>query len=404
MFTFLLIAFRFWSKVNRCVYLRVFYEKVKMKAIGSLVLGVTLMGCSVFGTSPDSKRISKYQDSKNFDGEQKVFKNRRQGLIQEMWDRNMSLKNIFSFFKERKNAQPNFKLPEVKPDMEKFLQDDGELKTIWFGHSSFLLNMNGKIILVDPVFSNAASPVSFAVNRFQAPILSLEELPEIDYILISHDHYDHLDMESIKFFKDKKTPFITPLGVGSHIEGWGIAANRIIEKDWWQDFEQDGIKFIATPAQHFSGRGLFDRNETLWASWVIQSKDHNVYFSGDSGYDVHFKDIGDKYGPFDVAFLESGQYNEKWEEVHMLPKDAVKAYKDLKAKKYFPIHWGMFVLAYHTWFDPIEQLFNLSIQNDVNLVTPKIGQMVNLKEDFQNELWWQPKVTSINLSGKPLRL
>jgi L-ascorbate metabolism protein UlaG (beta-lactamase superfamily) len=356
-----------------------------------LLILFLITGCGAMGTNPDEDRITKFKKSKNYDAKENVFVNRRPKLIEQMWSKNMSFSNFYKFFKGVADARPKEKMPEIKPDMQEFLRPSKDLKAIWFGHSSFLLNMDGKIILVDPVFSGSAAPISFMVKRFQGPVLGLKELPTIDYVLISHDHYDHLDMESIKFFEDKKTQFITPLGVGAHIEGWGIDPERIVEKDWWQEEVFEGVKFIATPAQHFSGRGLFDRNKTLWASWVIQSENHNIYFSGDSGYDIHFKEIGEKLGPFDVAFLESGQYNEKWEEVHMLPKQALQAYTDLGAKKYFPVHWGMFVLAMHTWYDPMEQLFKLSKGKDVNLVVPKIGQIVNFSEQFINEPWWSPK-------------
>ena len=266
---------------------------------------------------------------------------------------------------------------------------NSQTRFIWFGHSSFLLNMEGKIILVDPVLSDSAAPVSFLVQRFQAPVLKLEELPEIDYIIISHDHYDHLDMETVKFFADKKAEFITPLGVGEHIKSWGIEKSRVSEMDWWQETQRDQIKIIATPAQHFSGRGLVKQNHTLWASWVIQSSKHNVYFSGDTGYDIHFKDIGEKYGPFDIAFIENGQYNPQWEEVHMLPEQAAQAYFDLKAKKFFPIHWGMFELSLHSWYEPIVKISELGEKRDIDIVAPRIGEMISVNDELETANWWQ---------------
>ena len=295
------------------------------------------------------------------------------------------------WIKGAKDTIPEEKLVEEKPDLNEFLKPADDIKTIWVGHSTFLLNMNGVIILVDPVFSKSAAPVNFLVRRFQDPVLRLEELPEIDYILISHDHYDHLDMQSIKHFKSTQAKFVTPLGVGSHLKGWGIAEDRIVEKDWWASANFEDIKFIATPAQHFSGRGFSDKNETLWASWVIQTKDHKVYFSGDSGYDTHFKDIGDKYGPFDVAFIESGQYNKMWQAVHMLPKESVKAFKDLKATKYFPVHWGMFKLAMHAWYEPVEKLYQYSKTENFELIAPRLGQVVNINSPKPLETWWKQK-------------
>ena len=371
------------------------WKKITKIVIGGTISIIFLIqiisGCSSMGSDLEDKRIKKYSTSNNYDVKNEKFVNRKSGIIEKMTKENMSVSVILDFLKKRKGSAPDRLLPQLKPNMENFLKPSKDLKTIWFGHSSFLLNMDWIIILVDPVFSGAAAPVKFLVRRFQAPALSLEELPEIDYVLISHDHYDHLDMDSIKFFRDKNTQFITPLGVGAHLEGWGIEPKRIIEKDWWEETSLEKIKFIATPAQHFSGRGLFDRNCTLWASWVIQSENNNIYFSGDSGYDIHFKNIGAKYGPFDVAFLESGQYNKNWKQVHMLPTQAAQAYRDLKAKKYFPVHWGMFVLSTHTWYDPIKQLFKISKQHGLNLIVPKLGQIVNLSKDFNNEYWWESR-------------
>lgn len=362
-----------------------------MKKWLACILPISLLnlGCTSFGNSPSDKEIQKYKLSNNFSKENSEFQNRRPKLVEEMYKKNMSLKAILKFlFTQQEGAAPDGNLPEVKPDLTKFLAQKDGLYSIWFGHTTFLLNIEGKIILVDPVFSDNASPVSFTTKRFQKPVLSLEELPEIDYVLISHDHYDHLDMKTIKYLKNKDLKFVTPLGVGEHLKYWGVNGENIIEKDWWESFATDDVEFIATPAQHFSGRGLFDRNKTLWASWVIRSKKHSVYFSGDSGYDTHFKDIGEKYGPFDVAFLETGQYNEKWAEVHMLPDQGVKAYKDLKAKKYFPVHWGMFILAMHKWNDPMFDLFKAGESQEVNFVVPKFGEIVNLNENYQINKWW----------------
>lgn len=365
----------------------------------AIVVGVLLLsGCSSFGTRPNEKEKKRFRQSKQFNSKEGVFQNRRPGIIKEMKKRAMSWKVIKEFFSAGKDRVPADKLPEVKPDIDHFLANSENIKVIWFGHSSFLLNVDGKIILVDPVFSNSASPVSWMVQRFQKPVLELNELPEIDYILISHDHYDHLDMDSIKFFIEKKAHFIAPLGVGSHLRGWGVPSDRVVERDWWETESFDGIEFVATPAQHFSGRDGIHENETLWASWVIKTNKHSIYFSGDSGYDTHFKEIGDKYGPFDVAFLETGQYDEKWREVHMLPDEGAAAYKDLKAKKYFPVHWAMFELALHKWYDPIEKLFKFSKEGQIDLVAPKIGQLVHINQETHLEVWWKSKVSELSSS------
>ncbi|MFK8139360.1 MAG: MBL fold metallo-hydrolase [Bdellovibrionales bacterium] len=347
------------------------------------------MSYSSLGTSPDQNSIETFEQSENFDKESGQFVNRRPGLIKEMHKRMFNLKMLKDWLGGQSHRVPKEKLPSVRPNLEEFKKDPERLKLVWFGHSTFLLNVEGKMVLFDPVFSGSASPLPFVVSRFQEPALSLEELPEIDYIVISHDHYDHLDMKSIKFFVNKKAIFITPLGVGSHLQGWGIEANRIEEKDWWDSYVADGIRFIATPAQHFSGRKGVDGNKTLWASWVVQSANHNIYFSGDSGYDEHFKSIGEKLGPFDIAFLENGQYNEMWKEVHLLPEDTLKAFEDLNASRLFPVHWGMFNLSFHSWFDPIDEIYSLTKEKNYKLVSPVMGQVVDVKADIEFDTWWK---------------
>lgn len=366
--------------------------KVVFVLAGFLILiigGLMLTGCSAFGTRPDSKYEAKLEASPHYDKKAHKFVNRRQQVLDDNRKEAMSFSTFKEWFSKGVDRSPIKPLPQVKPDLVEFMKPSDEIKTIWFGHSTFLLNLNGKIVLVDPVFSGSASPFSFMVKRFQKPALELSELPPVDYVVISHDHYDHLDMESMKFFKDKAaTKFVTPLGVGSHLIGWGIEANRITELDWWQTHQESGIDFIATPAQHFSGRDGIHDNTTLWASWVIRTDKHNIYFSGDSGYDTHFKEIGEKYGPFDLAFIENGQYNIKWHAVHMLPEQSVQAYFDLKAKRYFPVHWGMFELAFHSWYEPIMKISEASKVRGINLVSPKLGETIVINDHYVNKEWW----------------
>ncbi len=283
---------------------------------------------------------------------------------------------------------PQSKLPEVKPDLFKFLIRSEEFKFIWFGHSTLLFNLDGQIILIDPVFSGSASPFSFLFKRFQPPALKLAELPHINTILLSHDHYDHLDKETIKFFKDKSVNFIVPLGVGDYLEKWGIKVSRIRELSWGESTKQGTIVFTATPAQHFSGRGPFDRNKTLWASWVIKGEHENIFFSGDSGYDAHFKDIGNRFGPFQYAFLENGQYNERWPDVHMQPEDTIQAFVDLNAQTLIPIHWGMFDLSLHHWSEPIVRLSKFTKAWHIPMITPRLGEVIETF-NYKSEDWWE---------------
>ena len=206
-------------------------------------------------------------------------------------------------------------------------------------------------------------------------------------------------METIKFCKDKQTTFITPLGFGGHITGWGIDPLRVVEKNWWESIKFDDLEFISTPAQHFSGRTGLKANNTLWSSWVIRNETSNIYFSGDSGYNKHFKDIGDLYGPFDMAYMETGQYNERWAESHMLPHEGIKAFKDLRAKRYFPIHWAMFDLSLHTWDEPIKEITKLAKEADVTVITPKIGQLFKVDEHLYYSKWWLKTQEEVVLSN-----
>ena len=296
------------------------------------------------------------------------------------------------FFFDDNQRVPKKRLPETVPDLKNFLEKSDHLKVIWLGHSTLLINLGGTIILLDPIFSVAASPVPFVVKRFQPPVIKLTDLPHIDYVVISHDHYDHLDRDTVKYFKDKKTLFLAPLGVGSHLKGWGISKERITELDWWDEVKKEGITFTATPAQHFSGRGLFNHNRTLWAGWVLEKGPHKVFFSGDSGYDTHFKKIGEKLGPFELVFLDIGQYNVLWKDVHLFPKEVPKAYFDLKAKYLIPIHWAMFEIAMHPWFEPGEKLGEKAKEKGINLLTPKIGQIIELGKKQDTNFWWKPLI------------
>jgi L-ascorbate metabolism protein UlaG (beta-lactamase superfamily) len=268
---------------------------------------------------------------------------------------------------------------------------DSTFKITWFGHSAILLQIDGKNILIDPMLGNAASPLPFMTKRFPYDqSLSLESLPEIDAIIISHDHYDHLDYKTILFFKERVNHFYTPLGVGSHLRSWGVDGLKITELDWWQSVNFEGLQFIAAPARHFSGRSIKDRNKTQWASWVILGEKEKIYFSGDSGYGPHFREIGEKYGPFDFAMLECGQYNERWEAIHMMPEQTVQAALDLKCKSMMPIHWGAFNLSLHSWTDPVERVTEAASNHSVDVVVPLIGRRFSpLDDTITTEQWWR---------------
>ena len=263
------------------------------------------------------------------------------------------------------------------------------LRVTWVGHSSLLIEIDGKRILTDPVWSNRVSFSQFVgPKRFFQPPIALADLPPLDAVIVSHDHYDHLDSETIKFFKGKKTPFYCSLGVCQYLVKWGVEENYITEMDWGDSaMIGDNMVLTATPARHFSGRGMFNRNETLWSSFVIKGPNHNIFFGADSGWFNGFQDIGATYGPFDLTMLEVGAYGKHWPDIHMGPDHASNAHIALKGKVMMPIHWGTFNLALHDWFEPIEKLVAFAQQKNMELFVPEPGKPTEVAA--YNSEWWK---------------
>ncbi|MDB5029514.1 MBL fold metallo-hydrolase [Mucilaginibacter sp.] len=265
------------------------------------------------------------------------------------------------------------------------------LRITWVGHSSLLIEIDGRTILTDPVWSQRVSFVQWmGPKRFFRPPIALSDLPPLDAIIVSHDHYDHLDKETIKFFAGTDIPFYCSLGVGQHLEKFGIVKNYITEMDWGDSvmINHDCV-ITAAPARHFSGRGIFRRNETLWSSFIIKGKKHNIFFGADSGYFPGFKEIGELYGPFDLTILEIGAYGEYWPDIHMGPDNASNAHVALKGKLMMPIHWGTFNLALHDWFEPIEKLQQYAADKKIELFVPEPGKPTEVTGAY-NSGWWKP--------------
>jgi len=295
------------------------------------------------------------------------------------------------FLKKVDRKIPTDIIPSVKTNLHEIPLDQDIM--VWFGHSSYYIQLAGKRFLIDPVFSGNASPIYGTTKAFPGTdIYTVDDIPEIDYLLITHDHYDHLDYKTIMQLKPKIKKIITALGVGSHFEFWKFPVENIIERDWHEKIILDeNLTLYTTPSRHFSGRSI-NRCNTLWTSFVLETKDFKMYLGGDSGYDSHFKEIGDKFGPFDIALIDNGQYNPAWKYIHNLPEDVVKAMKDLNAKRVFPVHSSKFALALHAWDEPLIKVTELNAhsENPIPLITPRIGELVELKNENQIfQQWWK---------------
>lgn len=358
--------------------------------IASLTGATTLVGILFLNLSPQfgAKYSGTYADrirrSPNFKSGR--FQNISQTTITKEY-RSRTL----SYFTNG-NKVPDWSIPVVKIEPGYFnRQQDSLTKITWFGHSAALLEIDGKRIFLDPMLRSVTGPFPLlGSKRFNDTLpLPVDLLPQLDAVLISHDHYDHLDYESIVKLKDKAHMFYVPLGVGAHLRSWGIESDKITELDWWDNVSLGGLTLVSTPARHFSGRGVLDTYSTLWCSWVIKGKKTTVFFGGDSGYDQTFKRIGDAYGPFDFTMLECGQYDTQWPEIHMMPEEVVQANIDLKGRLLMPIHWGAFKIALHPWDEPVERLLKKAKEMGVNVTTPIIGESVVLGKSEPTYVWWK---------------
>lgn len=339
-----------------------------------------------FGKQPSGKRKERIQLSPNF----------KNGAFQNLnhtpnFSEGVTFASVlYEFlFKKKIRRIPTDLIPSKKTNLNTL--DLNENALIWFGHSSYFLQLHGKRILVDPVLSGAASPIASTTPSFKgSDVYTPDELPEIDFLFLSHDHWDHLDHKTVKQLKPKVKLVITGLGTGQHLERWGYEPNSIIEKDWNEKIDLgNGFVVDTCSARHFSGRGL-KRNQALWMSFAFNTPSLNVFIGGDSGYDTHFAEIGKKLGPFDLALLENGQYDKNWKYIHMTPEQVLQAGIDLKAKTIFPVHSAKFALGNHPWDEPLNRITEANKDLKLNMITPMIGEKVNLNQlHVQYPHWWK---------------
>lgn len=338
-----------------------------------------------FGRAPSGVRLERIRKSPNYAGG--AFQN--QSPTPALAEGESYAGILWKFlFGPRERIKPEDSLPSVKNDLLHLAPDENVL--VWFGHSSYFMQVDGKTFLVDPVLSGSASPLSFTTRSFKgSDVYTTDDLPYIDYLLISHDHWDHLDYETVLALKPKTGKIITGLGTGEHLEYWGFDPASVYEEDWNAEIGLDsGFTIFTAPARHFSGRG-FKRNGAIWTSFVLKTPTMRIYLGGDSGYDRHFAEIGKAHGPFDLAILENGQYDSSWRYIHMMPEQVVQAAADLKAEKLFPVHSSKFALGNHAWDEPLKRVTAEALRKGQAYITPRIGEKVRLDDSTQVfDAWW----------------
>lgn len=296
-------------------------------------------------------------------------------------------KNMMKDYITKKDTLPPFKIPRKTIDKNKFEEKDS---FVWLGHSTILSRLNNVSFIVDPMLSLRASPLKFlGPKRFEGSLVCIDELPKIDIILITHNHYDHMDKDTILAFQNRVKLILVPLDNAKILKKWGVKEEKIMEFDWFEELLFNNITFTFCPTQHFSGRSLSDRDKYLWGSWAIKGLKHSIYVSGDSGYNKHFEEISQKLGGFDLACMECGAYNENWSEIHMLPEESVQAAVDIKAKVMLPMHWAGFDLSTHAWDEPITRALKKAEELNMKVTTPMIAEVQSFEDSLNLNRWWQ---------------
>lgn len=342
-----------------------------------------------FGKAPSGLRLERIKKSPNYS--KGSFQNQSITPVMTEGVGFVALSKEF-FFAKKQRVTPVDTIPSKKTDLKSLNIHENLL--IWFGHSSYFIQIDGKRILVDPVLSGHASPFSFSIKAFVgSDVYFPEDIPQIDYLFITHDHWDHLDYETIMSIKPNIKKIITGLGTGEHFEFWGFSKDSIIEMDWYDTVAlEDSFSVFSVPARHFSGRG-FKRNQSLWSAFLLKTKSKKIFIGGDGGYDKHFAEAGEKFGEIDLAIIENGQYNKNWKYIHLLPEEQVNVIKDLKARKVLSVHSSKFALGNHAWDEPLKKISENSKLYNLPIITPMIGEKVDLDSDTQKFTeWW----TAIN--------
>jgi L-ascorbate metabolism protein UlaG (beta-lactamase superfamily) len=351
----------------------------------ALLVGTT-QGCASFGGIAEGQRLVRMRASTHWrDG---TFVNAEPTEVMQEGGSGV----LTQWFSSEVMRVPTCRLPMVKDVAARLATPiRSGLRVTWLGHSTSLIELDGVVILTDPMFSERASPSTVVgPKRFHPPPVSLDELPHIDAVVVSHDHYDHLDMRSIEALAKKGVPILVGLGAGAHLEAWGVPSAQIVELEWWQERTlANGVIIASTPARHFSGRRGFGNNRVLWTSWALVGSVHRVFFSGDTGLTDQFKAVRDRYGPFDLSMLEIGQWHPSWGAIHLGPKGALEAHAMLGAAHLLPIHWATFELGLHAWNEPPETLVTEGFKSGVSVVTPLLGEPVEPLGGEKGSPWWR---------------
>ena len=356
--------------------------------VGIFALSAVLSACASMGAAPKGERLTTMKESGNYKDGKFVNAQETQVMLDgTFW------KTVGEWFNGDQVRVPESEVPLVEMDADTYDGDPpGGFRVTWMGHNTVLVEMQGAKILTDPVFSKRVSPLKgVGPKRFHPSPMTVEALPFVDVVVISHDHYDHLDKESVQKLEPKTGVFVVPLGVGAHLERWKIPAEKIVEMDWWQSTSIDGapgLEIACAPARHFSGRGLANRDETLWASFAFIGEGRRVYFGGDTGMHEGFAEIGERLGPFDVTLMPIGAYGPSWPSIHMDPEEAIEAHERVGGDLMIPIHWGTFNLAYHSWTEPAQRLLVAARKSGAKIAVPRPGEAVTDTDESLVAVWW----------------